>query len=1187
MRLLGKSAIGNLGPRTKDLCRTYRSPPYQIMRANQSNDAVWTRVANFQYSPDRGVFGAIGFDTTALGSYALVYAEARVLVSTSNTRETVYVGSSSNYEPVNTLFYTGEVGLLDVFPDLQLTSKPQPKAAGDPTSTTTDTTSLRRDFFHKAPEFLLLSLIAPTLSNALNSEPIITSATIQVTGGLNPLEDRLSLHPEILYQMISNGTISIDPASGVDPSNFPNSSSLTITQIKDFVTSVLNPTVIDIGDEILRGNITAGSLTIEGSGGNKIAPSRIEEILRNVVYLNSDVNPTEGSKEITILIAEEFVTFSGGATTVNVVADGETRAPILVTSPTDQITEVYENDTFYLDPGFSIGDVGDGKIFSATIRIHPVFHDDRLLISNTTVGLQNTTTLRRLDCANTTAAICDDPDVLLPSGDCRSCAIVVNIQGAASLDDYEKAFQALQFHIPDRGRVMKEHLKTVELSVANEHTTSTVGTFQVSVRPRNRPPKENPTQKLVRTLEGTPVEGEMLASDPNGDLLVFYIQCKPDKGAVQILNPNLGTFRYTPNSNEVGEDSFTFQASDGEFSTEMVAIFIEIEPVNDKPQAFDISLDVWEGQTVTGNLAAFDVDGPDDVVEFLIISEPTESSSLVLSQSSVESGDISIFRRGVNPFNFTLTSKSPLIRSDRLTKPFFLTKGASYDSFMYAAVDKHNTLSNVATVNLKIQTVRRENTAPVAFDMNFISEEDRTVLGFMNATDAESPGTLTFILVEPALKGTVSILDARGGSFQYVPLPNYQGTDSFVYVVKDAMEATSNRATISFTVVAENDAPAALCELEGLISTEAKSRLCNKTATSLVSSSNNFQRSTAPSLARSQNTVELVQRLEEVVSDTSTNPSIKTYFQVQRHNRLAARNKTALEPETSTRNEVLAEVGDVEGSSGAASRISNDQLISGQSAETNVALAVFNDVTVEVLMGGKKHIALVGIDVEDYDRDLAFQVYEIPNRGAYYQYCPDTQFVTRISHVPFILEANITCRLPWLLVDFEGTRDRGEPIGAIHWRTFDAEVTLWFTLEATIQHCVHHAHRGQGLQWIHTTRINAQRALQAPLRMPLDRSSALCAPKTLFKAATTVKAVMSALPTCSVEEGQSNKPSVSARSAPGTLWKLENASCAIEGYWINPSDSGDIRQCYPREACPGLVSEQDVLSGFYIIATNA
>ena len=51
--------------------------------------------------------------------------------------------------------------------------------------------------------------------------------------------------------------------------------------------------------------------------------------------------------------------------------------------------------------------------------------------------------------------------------------------------------------------------------------------------------------------------------------------------------------------NYYGFDSFTFYASDGEWDSDIGTIIIDIQPVNDEPEAISINIETSEDTNVT------------------------------------------------------------------------------------------------------------------------------------------------------------------------------------------------------------------------------------------------------------------------------------------------------------------------------------------------------------------------------------------------------------------------------------------------------------------------------------------------------------------------------------------------------------------------------------------------------------
>jgi VCBS repeat-containing protein len=70
-------------------------------------------------------------------------------------------------------------------------------------------------------------------------------------------------------------------------------------------------------------------------------------------------------------------------------------------------------------------------------------------------------------------------------------------------------------------------------------------------------------------------------NDPDGNTLSAVLGSGPSHGTLT-LNPN-GSFTYTPTANFNGSDSFTYRASDGTLTSNLVTVTITVTAVNDAP----------------------------------------------------------------------------------------------------------------------------------------------------------------------------------------------------------------------------------------------------------------------------------------------------------------------------------------------------------------------------------------------------------------------------------------------------------------------------------------------------------------------------------------------------------------------------------------------------------------------------
>ena len=89
--------------------------------------------------------------------------------------------------------------------------------------------------------------------------------------------------------------------------------------------------------------------------------------------------------------------------------------------------------------------------------------------------------------------------------------------------------------------------------------------------------------------------------------------------------------------------------------------------------------------------------------------------------------------------------------------------------------------------------------APLAKDQLVPATADQPVAITLTATD-EDGDTLSFAILGPPARGTLSALDAETGNVTYTPTPGWKGTDRFTFKAVDATGLNSNRGAITVEV---------------------------------------------------------------------------------------------------------------------------------------------------------------------------------------------------------------------------------------------------------------------------------------------------------------------------------------------------------------------------------------------------
>ncbi len=227
---------------------------------------------------------------------------------------------------------------------------------------------------------------------------------------------------------------------------------------------------------------------------------------------------------------------------------------------------------------------------------------------------------------------------------------------------------------------------------------------------------------------------------------------------------------HRPNPKAPGVYTFDVVVSDG-VDTDTETITVTVAEVNVAPTAVDDTATTQEDTTVTIPVLANDTDVETDPLTVTFVTTPFNGSATLNTDGTIT----------YNP------------------DPDFF----GVDTFGYAISDSNGGVDS-ATVTITVTPV---NDAPVAVDDTASTPEDTGVVVAILDNDFDVDGTLdpatVSIAIAPTNGGTTVGTD---GSIVYVPVPDFNGVDTFVYQVCDDGGACSV-ATVTVTVGPANDAP--------------------------------------------------------------------------------------------------------------------------------------------------------------------------------------------------------------------------------------------------------------------------------------------------------------------------------------------------------------------------------------------
>src|SRR5207249_8286613 len=114
---------------------------------------------------------------------------------------------------------------------------------------------------------------------------------------------------------------------------------------------------------------------------------------------------------------------------------------------------------------------------------------------------------------------------------------------------------------------------------------SNVATVTITVTPVNDAPNPTPPVQELTTPEDTPINGRVVALDPEGDPVTYTLEAGPGNGTLTLAAD--GTFTFTPDANFSGVAEFVYRASDPSGASNLGGVRITVTPVNDAPAAAD------------------------------------------------------------------------------------------------------------------------------------------------------------------------------------------------------------------------------------------------------------------------------------------------------------------------------------------------------------------------------------------------------------------------------------------------------------------------------------------------------------------------------------------------------------------------------------------------------------------------
>ncbi len=309
----------------------------------------------------------------------------------------------------------------------------------------------------------------------------------------------------------------------------------------------------------------------------------------------------------------------------------------------------------------------------------------------------------------------------------------------------------------------------------------TTATLTIAVSPVNHPPIATNDDASVTEDQPTTIDVAANDSDTDSNLnpSTVSIVAAPLHGATAV-NSTTGVVTYTPATNFVGTDSFTYRVCDTGTPVYCATAIarVVIDPVNDAPVPAADESSTPEDTTVViavvNNDA--DVDGNLDPSTVNIETAPTHGVGVVGADHTI-----------------AYTPNQDYHGIDTLT---------------YSVCDTGSPVEcGTATVTITVTSI---TDAPQAKDDSATTPEDTptTVSVLTNDVSVDGPLDPTSLLITSPTNGSVVV--GAGGTVVYTPQKDFNGPDSFTYsACATSTPVLCTTATVAVTVTPVNDPPVA------------------------------------------------------------------------------------------------------------------------------------------------------------------------------------------------------------------------------------------------------------------------------------------------------------------------------------------------------------------------------------------
>ena len=299
-------------------------------------------------------------------------------------------------------------------------------------------------------------------------------------------------------------------------------------------------------------------------------------------------------------------------------------------------------------------------------------------------------------------------------------------------------------------------------------------------------------------------------SDLDGDTLTVGSITGGVTNGVLVSNPD-GSFTYTPDTGFTGEDSFTYEVSDGNGGTAEATVTITVED----PNAIEGAL-IGVGETEAESLdlgGAYIVESSTDPEisggAWIKSTGTGTATGTFVGEDGTYSLNVYWINENDGAAQFTVLVNNVAIST--WTGAGGDTSGERVVQQIPVTLEFGDVITLRGVKNggeparIDMISIGAGNALPVADDSSGAGDEDTAITGTVTASDPDAD-TLTFSKASDPSNGSVVV--NGDGSYTYTPDADFNGTDSFTFLVSDGNGGTDT-GTVTITVDPVGDDPIA------------------------------------------------------------------------------------------------------------------------------------------------------------------------------------------------------------------------------------------------------------------------------------------------------------------------------------------------------------------------------------------